>query len=450
MNRIQHCIRVLCPSGDYAAAAQAYFTARLIIAYAPGGDYHTALRISEPLRHALYQYRDIVSSALTEEQADVWCEFCGELSRTGLDADHRTFFQTVTPGAVLQWDAFARALSSNRIGEQLVALCLILRDAPPASLGVSQDWLRQHYDAVGATYHRIHLSYAQYAECWHAVHHAGLADSSHAPGGAIVQAMRLYHSLQLPMTDLLSDYAALDLEQGAAARRIATRGARRRSPTAPVAEGGRSEQDRELEHRLLALAQEAPTDAVRGLFYPPVRNDAGFECTFLLQQFYGAATPRDRVLVVNPSPDMICHMMRDRMACNRLLFLVADETLASLYARQFGCDIFVAPAALDSRSCQYDRILLTSRDQPVEPLLECLRWAAPGTRVTALIPETSLQTVHSHLAAAGLRIRTVLSVPREATQSSPRRKVLVEADGHSGREEFLLLQGVCDRDKTLF
>lgn len=450
METLLKSLKLLCPSLDYGALASVYFTAKLIIAYTTDGNYNTAFT-SVALQKALYTYRDVVSPMLNDEHTDTWCELCNELQQTGLDQDYRSFFQLIIPFAVHDWATFYKHWAVSDVGRMLVALCLILRNTPPESLEVSDNWLHDKFRAEQHLFKKVGLDFDAYAQCWRAVHLTSLASSDHTPSGPVSRAARLYHSMQLPMTDLLSDYAAIYLQEGEMAQRIATRGNRKRNRTTPAAEHGRSEQDLELERTLLSLAQETPTDVIRGLFYPPARNDAGFECTYLIQRFRAEYAPDERVLIVNPSPDMLLCLATDSFACSNYSFLVSDKTLANLYRKQFGKDYtFLSADMLEKCGCPYDRILITSRDQPLEPILVCLQWAASDAHITALIPEVSLSVMHKRLQTGGAGIHAVLSVPSNSTQSAPRKKVLIEARTDWTANGCLIHRGICDEYQTLF
>ena len=298
-------ISELCPSYDYADVASVYFTAKLIIAYSSSKGYRDAIQNSPSLKKRLYIYKDIISPSLTDEWIDIWCTLCSDLSASGLDLDYPTFFSIATPNIVCDWHELLRHFPSHDTGRLLVALCLILRDLPDDALTVSDEFREQCYHASQASYHRIGIDYTTYTQCWKAIHVMDLSSSQHTPADSIISAVRLYHNLQLPMSDLLDNYAALYLNENDTDILFATRGARKQSGRVPQIEGGKTGTDLELERVLTGIVAELPTDVVRGLFYPPMRNDSGFECTYLLHHFYSTVNLSDSVLIANPSPDMM-------------------------------------------------------------------------------------------------------------------------------------------------
>lgn len=450
INCILKSLITLCPSLDNAAIARAYFSAKLIIAYSQESNYAETIRASHSLRTALYTYNTVVAPTLIEDNSEVWVRFCTALSSTKLDTNHRAFFDIFTPHLVLDWHYLTFLFPATDVGRLLVALCLVLADTPPDSLSVSQTWLQQHYEAHSSLYQRISIDFDTYVKCWRSTHLTNLLDSTDRPRDTIVQAARLYHSLQLPMTDLLNDYASLYLKADYTAMRTATRGARKTGRTTQLAEGGKSKTDLAFEQKLTALAQEQPTDVVRGLFYSSGRNDAGFECSYLLQRFWSTIGPDDRVLIANPSPDLISYVLSKRTFCSSLCFVVADNTLASIYSRQFGRDVFVAANELHNIHDTYNRILITPRDQTVTPMLDLLHLTASTGEITALIPETSLAETYKQLRSTEMQIHSMLTIPTNATQSSPRRKVLIRASFQWAADYFLLEKGICDKFQTLF
>ena len=227
----------------------------------------------------------------------------------------------------------------------------------------------------------------------------------------------------------------------------ATRGARKTGRTTILPEGGKTEKDQEIESRLIMLAQEQPTDVIRGLFYPPARNDASFECGYLLRYSIDSIHSEDRVLCVNPSPDMILRMMALKDTCNRLCFVVNDTTLAQLYSKQFGYDLFCTLNELSKHTTTYNRLLFISRDKSIIPIPEVLCFCTPDVQVTALMPEACLWKAYDQCASAGLYIQSILTIPTNATQSSPRKKVLLNANAQWSADFFCLCQGDCDGAK---
>lgn len=448
--RILTLLSELCPSYEYSDVVSMYFTAKLIIAYSGNRNYGDTIQNSTSLRTSLYIYRDIVSPSLTNERINIWCMLCSELSTSGLDLDYTTFFSITTPNLVCDWSELMRCFPANDTGRLLVALCLILRDLPDDSLFMPNEYLQRHYQASRTLYHRIGMDYETYTQCWKSVHLTDLSSSQHYPAQPIAAAARLYHSLQLPMTDLLHDYAALYSEENNTETKIATRGGRKQSRTSVQCEGGKTATDLELANVLKEIAGEPATDVVRGLFYSPARNDAGFECTYLLHHFYSIVDSADCVLIVNPSPDMILYIMQNILICNRLSFLVLDHTLERIYTKQFNCKIFYSIKQIIDQPQTYNRILITARDCPIELIMESLHLASSESSITALIPEVALKKVHTKLTEAGCSIRSVVSIPSKATQSSPRKKVLLEANSWWRVDYFLLQRGLCDKYHTLF
>ena len=449
MNHLLDLIRRLCPTFDHPSIASLYLTSKLIIAYAQDGDYARTIRISAPLQKALYSYRDIIPTTLTDDRIELWCELCSVLYKTGLWQNHLSFFALVAPNTVFDWSPLFHFFPATDIGRCLVALCVIIRDTPPDSLIIDETFLQKKYRSSEAILKKIKMDYDAYVICWRSVHLFDLANSDHLPSTSIVQAVRFYHSNQLPMTDLLSDYAPLYLNEGLVSEKIAVRGARKYNRSSLVAESGKSETDLDLLNILTGLGQEKPTDVVRGLFYPPMRNDAGFECTFLLERFYKTTSPTERVVIVNPSPDMILYIMNNKLVCKDLIFLVADNTLAKLYCAQFNYRIFYPITSLPDLPGRFDSILITSRDLTIEPMLEVLNYGSSHVKITAFAPEVSLRTIYEKLDAKGLCIHSVLSIPTNATQSSPRRKVLLEANRTWPKGFFLLQKALCDNHHTL-
>ena len=428
---------------SYQEICRAYFTTKLIIAYNDGEDYADTLKASRKLHAAFAGYRQIISRALSDDNADQWAALCEALHTSGLDADMYSFFDSTVPNVVADWTEYLTHLPDHRDSTILIALIILLDSKAP-----TREEYAVHADACG----KINLTYDRFQRCWNSVYTCVLADASHTPAPCISNAMRLYHQLYIPMTDLLTDYCRLYLSKDLTSEKQAIKGGRRRERTTIIAEGGKTTEDRELELALRNIAQAKPTDVIRALFYGESRNDATIECTYLLRSFVCMVDADSRVLIVNSSPDMVIWWTKQKITCNHICFLVTDETIADLYRHEFPDMSFRALTQRGTCPADYDRLLLVARDLQADTVLTALQLSAPSAKLLALVPEVFLtgngNTLQQHLQKNNYCIRQITSIPTAATQSSPRKKILVYADTQWRYDYFQLISAECDDCKT--
>lgn len=436
-------------TGSYADLCRAYLTARLISSHCPDGDYANTIRTCTKLHTVIAAHKDAVSPHLTDDNLDIWGRLCAALQEHDMLRNYQAYLDRYAPDAVADWASLQADLPDTRDSTALIILALLLEDAPP-SLDTLSDYWRERYTAKASIYRKYRLDYDRYTACWRSVYLSPVADSDHRPSRSIRNAIRVYHDLYLPMTDLLHDYAQLYLSDDAVPHKIATRGNRRRTHT-DTPEGGKSNHDIELEAALHAIALKRPTDVIRGFFYTNTRNDVGFECTALIQQFSSMVDSSCRVLIVNPSPDMILHM---RLSCAELCFVIPNAAIANLYQREFPHLTFIYLDSLITHPNRYDRLLVVARDLPTAKLMAACQLGTPTAQVLALIPEVSLTGCDSQLQGfldtANYRIRKIITVPTALTQSKPRKKIILLADRCWQEDHVQLLCGRTDSNNTLF
>lgn len=111
----------------------------------------------------------------------------------------------------------------------------------------------------------------------------------------------------------------------------------------------------------MTLKNEKSSDVINAAFYSnKVRNDSDFELGYLLPLFINIVQSDDRILVVIPSPSMICAI--EDIGCGKeRCYAVTDKTMASLYEFQFPkASFYTFDQARDITDV--DRVLITNRD----------------------------------------------------------------------------------------
>ncbi len=188
-------------------------------------------------------------------------------------------------------------------------------------------------------------------------------------------------------------------------------------------ESGISVHEKAFDFGAMKLIKQKPTDVIKAAFYKR-RNDSGFECGFLLDEFWGNLND-ESVLVVNPSPDMILKCEEKR---NGNCYAVIDSTIAALYKIQFPKAIFFCIEEIPDR--YFDRILIVNRDYPIKQTEMVMKWiqCCQG-HVLAMLPNAYVDNVKykalSLMEKEGLAIEKVLLLDSAITVTSPRKKCLV-------------------------
>lgn len=181
----------------------------------------------------------------------------------------------------------------------------------------------------------------------------------------------------------------------------------------------------------MKLKNDLPSDVIHAAFYNnQYRNDSDFEVGYLLPIFIQSISSKDNVLLINPSPSMICAF--EELDCTQgdKMYAVPDDTVANLYHMQFPNSHFYPFSQLDSIR-NVDVALITNRDQKNSEsasLLSFLSGCNPNARIMGLIPNSWFDTAKNGnylmLEQHGLSISQALLVDAKATCSTPRKKML--------------------------
>lgn len=182
----------------------------------------------------------------------------------------------------------------------------------------------------------------------------------------------------------------------------------------------------------LELMYELPSDVINAAFYSnKSRNDSDFEIGYLLTGFNQIISKDDMVLIVNPSPTMVCAFESSSTACKKKMYAVPDETVAKLYKIQFpSSDFFSFEQIQQIRGV--DALLLVNRDQKISAsgmLLNSLSCCNDSAKVLGLIPnawfDSTRTGAYQILNNTGFSIKQALLLDSSATNSTPRKKMLV-------------------------
>lgn len=244
------------------------------------------------------------------------------------------------------------------------------------------------------------------------------------------KAIEKYRQFNVPMRALLVDFLAVKskYDQLAAAENS---WAWLKKVEGHEVESGVSIDETLFRFAAMSLKDQQPSDVINAAFYlNKVRNDYDFELGYLLPLFMKSIKTTSRILVVNPSPNIIC-ILEESKPCDERYYAVVDNTVAGLYKLQFPDGNFCTFEQFSTIK-GIDEILIINRDQKIEQvhvLLECLSCCTERASVIGLVPCIWLDNPYSeayvNLKEAGFVVNQILIVDTKATVSVPRKKMII-------------------------
>lgn len=282
--------------------------------------------------------------------------------------------------------------------------------------------------------------------------------------GATKDAIETYRNLKIPLSRLISDYYIVKANRSLVKKNnpwiYYHKGILKKQYEvgASVIEDAFNQAAVEL-----VAKKKEPTDVINAAFYSNKnRNDSAFELSFLLPLFFENTAPADRILVVNPSPDVI--RFAEETHTGEKSYLVTDETIANLYKMEFPESEFFAFDQF-GQVRDVDRMLVINRDQEKEHdslLLSGLQCCNDNAAVLLCVPSVwfdSSETAFSAIQKNGFSIETIVILDTAATASTPRKKILVQLDRDSHSKISLYMShydkaskvfSVCPQGKTIY
>lgn len=249
-------------------------------------------------------------------------------------------------------------------------------------------------------------------------------------GGKVKKAIDAYRQKKVPMRVMLTDYLAVKSKADLLAEAENPWAYNYKGLEGHEVESGVSHEETLFRFSAMEIKNQEPSDVIESAFYAnKKRNDSSFELGYLLPLFKKIIKDTDKILVVNPSPRMVCTIEGSGHRGDRY-YAVTDETVAKLYSIQFK----------DAHFCTYnsmhgvesvDAILITNRDQKKgsDHLLRCLSCCKENAIVIGLIPcawlDNSSSGACSIIRANEFSIKQLLVVDSKATASTPRKKMIV-------------------------
>ena len=247
--------------------------------------------------------------------------------------------------------------------------------------------------------------------------------------GKIKKAITAYRDKRVPMSVLLTNFLAVKSKGDALAQAENPWAYFYKGIEGHEIESGVSVDETLFRFATMEIKDQRPTDVINAAFFAnKKRNDSAFELGYLLPLFLDNVKSEDSILVVNPSPDIICTL--ETRHIGRRCYAVTDQTVAGLYRSQFPEAEFVSLQQM-TLIHNMDAVLITARDQSAENsklFFDCLKACNDQSIIFSFIPSVWFDNpkngTYRMIREEGFFVEKVLVISPEVTISSPRKKLL--------------------------
>ena len=249
--------------------------------------------------------------------------------------------------------------------------------------------------------------------------------------GKIKKAIGEYRAKRVPMSVLLTNFLAVKSKSDELADAENPWAYFYKGIEGHEVESGVSLDETLFRFATMEIKAQKPSDVINAAFFAnKVRNDSNFELGFMLPLFERIIGSDDSILIMNPSPDIVCHI-EESLHKGKRYYVVTDKTVAGLYKIQFPEAVFV-PFGMIEDIKGIDTILITNRDQKADQaqmFMKCLFSCKKSAKILGLIPSVWLDNpqfgIYDLLLETGFGIKQILIVDPRSTRSTPRKKVVV-------------------------
>lgn len=247
----------------------------------------------------------------------------------------------------------------------------------------------------------------------------------------IKDSIKMYRQFKYPMKVLLTNFLAVKSKYDLLAAAENPYIYNYKGIEGHEVESGVSVDETLFRFATMSLHDQKPSDVINAAFYAnKVRNDYDFELGYLLPLFEKSITEDSRILVVNPSPYVICSLEESK-PCGTRYYAVTDNTVAGLYHLQFPEGIFCTFEQLDNVK-DIDKVLIINRDlkpERAQLILQSLFCCNEKVSVIGMVPciwfDNPDNGVYLILKEAHFSPKQILLVDSKATVSVPRKKMII-------------------------
>lgn len=253
--------------------------------------------------------------------------------------------------------------------------------------------------------------------------------------GTIADAINRYTSMGVPLSQLLSDYNDVITYPGLLKTAVNPWESIHIRKGTPVV-CGVSAAETLFNVSAMSLYRQNPISVIKGIYYRNKnRNDSALERIFL-HLFQGSITEYQKVLIINPSPFVVESVEKTG---KHVVYAVIDQTMASLYSKQFKHSEFVSIDNIHSVTGADVMIIFATNidDTSLQKMLEYIG-SVHTERICGIIQTRLVDNKESMfwqaLSAGRYAIRSIVILPNEASNSKPRKKCLISIEAEDNAE----------------
>lgn len=250
--------------------------------------------------------------------------------------------------------------------------------------------------------------------------------------GTIADAINTYTSMGVPLSQLLSDYNDVITYPDLLETAVNPWESIHIKKGIPVV-CGVSAAETLFNVSAMSLYRQNPISVIKGIYYRNKnRNDSALERIFL-NLFQDSIAADQRVLIMNPSPFVVESVEKTG---KNAVYAVIDQTMASLYSKQFKHSEFVSIDNIHSVTGADAMIIFATNidDTSLQKMLEYIG-TVHTERVYGIIQNRLLDNKESMfwqaLSAGRYAIRSIVILPNEVSNSKPRKKCLISIEGET-------------------
>lgn len=190
----------------------------------------------------------------------------------------------------------------------------------------------------------------------------------------------------------------------------------------------------------MSLYRQQPITVIKSIYYRNnVRNDSALESIFV-DYVLDKITCDQKLLIINPSPIVVELVEHTR---KNTAYIVIDQTMASLYSKQFKQTEFIAVDEMHSVS-NIDVMIVSTSNIDEKSLQELLKKISTvhAEKIIGIFQTRLINNKESLFWKSILKdqyaVRNVIIMPKEVTNSMPRSKCLVYVEGKVENTELTI------------
>lgn len=395
-------------ANDYKKICRCYYIARLIVSYLGKQISGEMIMNNAELQNKLAQERLVIKNY----EIEAYASLSNEISKNTNMFD---FIEAFIPAAIADIFSFKKYTGTMYDSAKLRLLYAALDIGPGADAPVVPENNR---------WEKTISQNPNFPEIWYSIHYIELVTPMLKHSNTVNEVSHFYASNYWPQAQIVEDYSKMLLAQSEAERRTAVFGNQKHVLSPNTYEHGLTGRDKQLYELLFRLCKIKPHIVIDQLFFGQGRNDLLAEQSLAGQIFASMVHEYGDALVINPSPTFV-DFWSDFAIDTKTCMVVTDDTICKVYGHEFyHIDFQPFGTVLEKK---YDTALIFCRNVSPYEITKELENVAVGANVLALIPETSITSKNGDFLIPELKIKRILSIPAELSETNPRKKVLIWA-----------------------